>query len=85
MVKVLRTFRDAPSGRIVHPGDEVDPTPSRHDELARQGLVEERQADAKAAPSVENKMAPVPANKAITLTAPATVPAKRGRPPGGRR
>lgn len=85
MVKVLRTFRDGPSGRVVHLGDEVDPTPARHDELALQGLVEERQATVKAAPDPENRMAPAPSNKAITVAAPAETPKRKmGRPPGAK-
>jgi hypothetical protein len=83
MVKVLRTFRDGPSGRIVHPGDEVDPTPARHNELALQGLVEPPGTGAKTAPNPANKMAPAPADKAITVTAPAEVPKRKiGRPAG---
>lgn len=79
MVKVLRPFHDAPSRRFVRPGDEVDPTPGRHLELAANGLVEPPEPETKAVTPPENKMAPAPVNKA------GTVKVKRGRPPGRRR
>lgn len=80
MAKVLRTFRDAPSGRVVNPGDEIHPTPGRHEELAEQGLVEPPGAGAKAAEPPANKTAEPPVNKAVTAPA---EPEKRGpgRPP----
>lgn len=78
MVKVLRPFHDGPTGRFVRPGDEVEPTPGRHDELAANGLVPPRETGAKMQSTVENKMADPPANKSVTVAAPPPAPAKRG-------
>lgn len=86
MVKVLKPFHDAPSGRYVRPGDEVEPTPGRHDELAANGLVSPREAGAKSDPAPANKMADAPANKAGPAVTPppilAPVPAPERRGPG---
>lgn len=86
MVKVLRPFHDGPSGRFVRPGDEVEPTPGRHDELAANGLVPPREPAAKTEAAPPIGLADIPAAKSVTVAAPKPPPAKRGpgRPPKGR-
>lgn len=86
MVKVLRPFHDGPSGRFVRPGDEVDPTPGRHDELAANGLVSPREPVAETVTAPQSGLPDAPAAKSVTVAAPPPALAKRGpgRPPKGR-
>jgi hypothetical protein len=80
MPKVLRTFHDAPSRRVVRAGDTIEATPERHDELALQGLVEPRAKGSKVAASHLNKMDEQPEDKVLTVEVLAPVKRGPGRP-----
>lgn len=71
-VQVLRPFANGHHDDIVHPGDIITVSEDRRRDLG--DLVGEPAATVKAAPAPDNKMFPVPANKA-----------RMGRPPKGTR
>lgn len=76
-IEVVRPFNKTPRGDIAEPGELLDVTETRGEELKRLGLARDPLPQVKQAPTPENKMAPVPENKA----APSPLPKRRGRPP----